>query len=484
MAFGLGEAVLNITADVGDFNAALGKAESKAKRSFGNIASGAKTMGLGMMAVGGSVLAGLGLATKAYATQEQAELQLQARLKSTQGAAGMTEEALLNLASGLQSVTTYGDEAIINGEAMLLTFTKIGQDVFPQATEIMLDMSTAMNQGIKESAVQLGKALNDPIKGVTALSRVGVQFTEEQRAQIEAMVEMGDVAGAQKLILAELQTQFGGAARAAAEGTGKIKQLKNTFGDMVEQIGGAVVPVLIDLSETLMPIVEGVINWTKANPELTGTIVKWSAAIAGVVTVGGGLLFFLGTASTGILSILNLIGVVGGAGVLGAFGLWAGAIVGVAVAGYQLGGWINDMIDKWLPGLASKIDWASEKLYNFTQRMLQVIGLAEKIPSQDEILGGRSKELLESGQLPGFAEGTNYHRGGLAIVGERGPELADLPIGTRVHSNQDTISMIRQALSGSSGGGQITNYINTGLSETRLKELMNGMATTRRRYAT
>ena len=144
------------------------------------------------------------------------------------------------MASGLQNVTTFGDEAIMGGQSLLLTFKNIGRDVFPQATETMLDMSQALGQDMKSSAIQLGKALNDPITGVTALQRVGVSFTEDQREQIEVLVESGQTMEAQSLILDELSSQFGGSASAAAETyTGQITQLNNTFGDLREQIGFA-----------------------------------------------------------------------------------------------------------------------------------------------------------------------------------------------------------------------------------------------------
>jgi hypothetical protein len=68
--------------------------------------------------------------------------------------------------------------------------------------------ATPSAEALSGQAIQLGKALNDPIAGISALSRVGVTFTEEQKATIESMVKMGDVAGAQKLILAELAREF------------------------------------------------------------------------------------------------------------------------------------------------------------------------------------------------------------------------------------------------------------------------------------
>ena len=113
-------------------------------------------------------------------------------------------------------MTTYSDDAVQAGQNMLLTFTNIGKETFPEATKTLLDMATAMNGGatasaeqLSSQAIQLGKALNDPVQGLSALSRVGVTFTEEQKNVIKTMAETGNVAGAQKLIIAELNREFG-----------------------------------------------------------------------------------------------------------------------------------------------------------------------------------------------------------------------------------------------------------------------------------
>ena len=179
-----------------------------------------------------------------YRTQEQAVRKLETALTSTSYAAGVSADELKNLASELQSVSTFGDEAIIEAQALLLTFTKIGKDVFPMATESILNMSAAMGTDLKSSTIMLGKALNDPIAGVTALSRAGVQLTETQKEQIKTQTELGNVSKAQKIILQELETQFGGQARATAEGTGRFIQLSNTLGDVAEKIGQHLVPPL------------------------------------------------------------------------------------------------------------------------------------------------------------------------------------------------------------------------------------------------
>ncbi|AQZ95564.1 phage tail length tape measure family protein [Halopseudomonas phragmitis] len=167
--------------------------------------------------------------------QERVTAQLEQRLRSTEHAAGLTRDELLDMAGAMQQVTTYGDEAVIPAQSLLLTFTKIGREVFPRALEVVLDMSVAMGQDLKSSAIQLGKALNDPVQGIASLSRVGVQFTDSQKSMIQQMVETGRIADAQRIILAELETQMGGSARAARDTFGgSIAALKNAFGDLLE----------------------------------------------------------------------------------------------------------------------------------------------------------------------------------------------------------------------------------------------------------
>lgn len=172
-------------------------------------------------------------------------------LKSTGGAAGMTQQSLEDLASSLQKTTFFSKDATEEGENLLLTFTGIGKDVFPLATKTMLDMSKAMGQDIKSTAIQMGKALNDPAQGLTALTRVGVTFTEQQKQQIKAMTDAGNVAGAQKIMLAELQREFGGSADATATAAGRWEILKNRMNDFKEQAAAAVLPVLMNIADFL-----------------------------------------------------------------------------------------------------------------------------------------------------------------------------------------------------------------------------------------
>lgn len=171
---------------------------------------------------------------------EAAQRRLETVIKSTGGAAGLSADELDRMAKALQRVTVYGDETIKGAQALLLTFTKIGREVFPQALESVLNVATAMGTDLQAAAVQVGKALNDPILGMTQLSRSGIQFSETQKQAVKAMIESGNQMGAQKIILKELETQFGGTAR-AARGTlgGALTALGEAFGDLFEANGPA-----------------------------------------------------------------------------------------------------------------------------------------------------------------------------------------------------------------------------------------------------
>lgn len=208
---------------------------------------------------GAGLVAAFGASTiKSFMDSENAVTQLNAVLKSTNGVAGVTIEKATELATAFQKTTRYSDEAVMGAENMLLTFTNISKDVFPDTTEAVLDMATAMGSDLKSTAIQVGKALQDPIEGVTALQRVGVRLTEQQKKQVEAMVKAGDAAGAQRVILKELQTEFGGSAKAAGQTfAGKLDILRNSFDDVKESIGKVLVDGLSPLATKLSAFVQG-----------------------------------------------------------------------------------------------------------------------------------------------------------------------------------------------------------------------------------
>lgn len=172
---------------------------------------------------------------------EKSAAMLDATLKSTGRYTPELSAAMKEYAGSLQTVTIYGDDAIVGAQALLLKYTQIAEDTFPKAQEAILDVASALDKDLNSATKLVGKALNDPIKGLNTLRSIGITFTDSQKELIKSLVETGDVAGAQSIMLAELETRFGGAAEAARDTLGgAIAGLKNAFGDLLEGDDGSI----------------------------------------------------------------------------------------------------------------------------------------------------------------------------------------------------------------------------------------------------
>ncbi len=234
--------------DDSKFKGKADQASSDVKGLAGNFQKAeqaSQIFAAGIIAAGVAVAAFGVSSVKAFTESQDVAAQLNAVLKSTHGASGLVAQDILDQALALQKLTKFGDEAIVSSANLLLTFTSIKGPIMKEAIATTLDMSQALGQDLKSSAIQLGKALNDPIQGVTALRRVGVSFSEAQLKVIKTMQESGNIMGAQKLILKELSTEFGGSAAAAGKTfSGQMAILNNEFNDFQELVGGAIVNAL------------------------------------------------------------------------------------------------------------------------------------------------------------------------------------------------------------------------------------------------
>lgn len=173
-------------------------------------------------------------AIKAWENSQRTVRTLGAVLKSTGAEAWTSSEELQKMASSLQDLTGYANDSIISMQSVLLGFKNINGDNFKEATKAILDMSAVMGMDLKSAAQSIGKALDDPINGMDSLREQGFKFTDAQKKVMQSMIDTGNIAGAQKIILDELNGTFGGAAEAAALYS---TQLKNSFGDLQEAIG-------------------------------------------------------------------------------------------------------------------------------------------------------------------------------------------------------------------------------------------------------
>ena len=249
---------------------------SAAGAAIGNTFGSAFTRVFGLVAAS---LGGIFAVTKLIgflheSNEEQRESQRLMRLteaviKSTGGAANVTAGHIEKLADKLAVLSGVDDEVIQAGSNMLLTFREVkngvgeGNQIFDRASQAILDMSVAMNNGttseeaLRATSLQVGKALNDPVLGMNALRRAGVTFSESQKEQIKHFVQLGDLMSAQKIILKELEVEFGGAAAAAADPAQRAQVAWQNF---KEEIGKFTLPVVNALAtfftDKLLPAVD------------------------------------------------------------------------------------------------------------------------------------------------------------------------------------------------------------------------------------
>jgi hypothetical protein len=221
--------------------------------------------------LGGKLLAGLGAigiavgvgefikkGIEEYSTADALNAQFAAGITSTNNAANLSVKGMDQLAASIAGYSGQSYASIGKTEQVLQTFTNLRNvgpnKIFDEATTAAANMAAKLGGDASASAIQLGKALNDPVKGMTALRRVGVAFTQAQTDQVKAMVKSGDVMGAQKVILGELNTEFGGAAKAAGETLpGEIARSKVAFGELTKAVVGGVMPFVT-------PVIAGIAN--------------------------------------------------------------------------------------------------------------------------------------------------------------------------------------------------------------------------------
>lgn len=244
--------------ELGRFRTAADRAGDGAQRMARDVdhagASLNRLKGFAVAAV--AVIGTLGIlafakeSVQAYSEAEHAGAQLEAVLTSTGYAAGVSRAQVERLANDMQRFTVIEGDAVVAASSVLLTFTKINSEVFPDAIRLAGDMSVRLGTDLQGAVIQVGKALNDPIKGITALGRAGVSFTAGQKEMVTRLVESGRVLEAQKIILQELQVEFGGSAEAARHTLGgALTALDNMVGDFKEELGRGLAPSLIHIAD-------------------------------------------------------------------------------------------------------------------------------------------------------------------------------------------------------------------------------------------
>ena len=187
--------------------------------------------------------------------QQQVAAKLEATLKATGNAANVTKDQLDDMASSLQDLSGKDAEAIQSGQAVLLQFRDVrnevgdGNDIFDRASKAAVDLSVAMGTDMTSAFQTLGRALEDPLQGMRALRAANVILDDAQKATLRSLVESGDKVAAQKFILDQLERQVGGVAEAYGQTLpGKLERSKNALDDLKASVVGSAAPALESLA--------------------------------------------------------------------------------------------------------------------------------------------------------------------------------------------------------------------------------------------
>ena len=260
MADSIAELQVRITGDNSDAKRALSEAKDAAHDTHGSFIE--LNQAAELVEKGFDILKEtIGESVRMFIESEASSTRLSAILKATGGVAGQTADDLENLSKTMADTTIFDDDKMKNAEALMLTFKSVAGDTFKDAIRGAADLSSAFGMDLNSATVMLGKALEDPVAGLTALHRVGVSFSEDEKKMIQAMKDAGDTAGAQGKILQVLEGQVGGVSKAMRDSSsGSVIKFQQALEDLQKAAGKTIVEGLAPIADGLTKMIRGMLD--------------------------------------------------------------------------------------------------------------------------------------------------------------------------------------------------------------------------------
>ncbi len=255
----------------GTFNKVRGEV-TKTESAFGKLKKFAGPALLGGAVAGVAIFkdALSGLRAEAEATRS-----VEAVLQSM-GRTEINTESITKFASELQANSDFVEEEIIQAAGVMASFGNVADKDLNRANQAAAELAARFEMDLGSATTMLGKALNDPIAGLTSLGRAGVQFTDQQKDQIRAMVEAGDIAGAQGIVYDELAKQTTGAAAAQQD---SFEKLQDVVGETAESILSKAMPAIESLVGWITKSVEAFDRMPPSTEKVVGGIGAVTAAL-------------------------------------------------------------------------------------------------------------------------------------------------------------------------------------------------------------
>lgn len=416
---------------------------SRALGGVAGVAGGVLKAGLaaglaGVLALG----AGLGFAISEAGEAQAVLAQTNAVIASTGGIAGVSADELANWATELSLVTKFSDDMVQSAGNMLLTFTNINESIFPQTLALTADLAQAWGTDLSQASIMIGKALNDPIAGLGSLSRVGIQFSEDQKNVIKALVESGDLLGAQSVLLEELTAQVGGSAEAFGQTLpGQIAITKNSIAELAEIIDTGLIDVMSGPLGGAFEFVTGLLaKATKFFEMFFYALGQGFTPLEALQIALGGLIppGLQGMADAIFTSLTQIAVVVSQPEFQAALKSLGASLATALDQGFVIA--LNSLA-KSFGVFADLIIESGPAIITILKTVAALIELINSSPALSSgLFGGGSSTMLNGlmgaspgtfmnglaggVKIPGFADGGTIPRGGAGIVGENEPELA------------------------------------------------------------
>jgi hypothetical protein len=426
-----------------DAETGLNKLGKSAKRLAKIGAAAFAAVGAGALVMGKKLLD----AGERAATSNARIEQITKSMGQFEGATDQVTDRLVTLAEKTAKLVGVDQNLIKEGQALLLTFKSVSADadkvggVFDRATKASIDLAAAGFGSVTSNAVQLGKALEDPIKGLAALGKSGVTFTAEQKELIKTLVETGRVAEAQEIILKAVETQVGGTAEATANASDRMKV---AFSQLQESLGERLLPVFEKFAtffiDTLIPRMETLYN--QAAPFVLEAFRRLSKFIK----------------ETAIPAFQSLVEYVKAEilprlqetfNILRDMAVQITEKLGPAIKNTLVGAF--DSLKESMPGTIDVLNKVLKVLEGIVATAAAALDALDRLSAgraSSELGKGIGRLLNPLGNIPGFAEGGIVTRPTLAMIGEGGQSEAVIPL--------DKL--------GKMGGGNITVNVTGGLA--------------------
>jgi hypothetical protein len=383
--------IVKFIGDPAHLNGTIDKVEGK----MAGLKKAARFVGPPLLIAAGAIAGELFHATKGFQDHQKVVKETATRIQEMGNAAHVSVKDVSDLSDAIEAKTTVDGDQVQSGANMLLTFGNIrnevgkGKDIFNQATLAATEMAAKFGGDASSQAIVLGKALDNPTKGLSALTRIGVSFSKSEQQQIKDMQEHGNIAGAQGLILKSVNKQVGGAAEAQAT---NWSHLQVKLRGIEDNIGKFMLPILDRIvgaiTKKVIPALEK--WWRDHGPQVIGSLRNTVHALGNFFHALGNTVHAIENGIHAYSNYLHALGNVFHAlgNVLHAVGNVERAVSGSTMAVIRFASSIPSRITKAIGNVGSL-------LFNAGKNIIQglIDGIKSKIGAVGNAIGGVASKI-------------------------------------------------------------------------------------------